>query len=178
MAVWISSVALVANVIGTLFLFKASKNSLNSRAVFVHMFSDSLDSAAGIVVGVLMSRYGWYFLDPLATFGVVVYISFESVKIIGNSICVLMQSAPAEMNFEEMKKDIESFHHVHTWSLDVEDLLMECHIRVVPMDVGSTDLLREGIEGLLGSKYGVDHVTIQFEQSKCGDESMIVNSKR
>lgn len=184
MVVWMASVALAGNVAGTLALFRTSKKNLNSRAVFVHMLSDSLNSAAVIAVGLLMERYGWYFLDPIATFAIAAYISFESVEIIRHSIYVLMQSAPSGMNFEDMKKDVEaadgveSFHHVHAWSLDGNDLLMECHVRVTPTDTKKIDLLRDEIGGLLKSKYGVDHVTIQFEQMKCRDESIIVNPVR
>ncbi len=180
--IWVASIALIANVVGTLLLFAHSHGDLNVKAAFVHMLGDSLDSAAVIAVGILMTLYNWYFLDPLITFVIIAYVSFESFKIIKRSINILMESTPNDLDFSKMKKDIESidgvasFHHVHVWSLDGEDKLMECHIRVYPMNTNKADDVRRTVTDLLSSKYGISHLNVQIEEMPCANESLVVNS--
>ncbi len=180
--IWVASIALIANVVGTLLLFAHSHGDLNVKAAFVHMLGDSLDSAAVIAVGILMTLYDWYFLDPLITFVIIAYVSFESFKIIKRSINILMESTPNDLDFSKMKKDIESidgvasFHHVHVWSLDGEDKLMECHIRVYPMNTSKVDDVRRTVTDLLSSQYGISHLNVQIEEIPCANESLVVNS--
>jgi cobalt-zinc-cadmium efflux system protein len=182
MIIWVASIALVANVIGTFLLFAHSKGDLNIKASFIHMLSDSLDSAAIIIVGILINLYHWYFLDPMITFAIIAYISFESFEIIKNSINILMEGVPENLNFAKMKEEVEkiegvsSLHHVHVWSLDGEDKLMECHVRVCPMSTKEADKVRNEVAELLSSKFEISHLNIQIEEKPCSNEFMIINS--
>ncbi len=177
---WVGLIALIANALGALLLHAHSHHDLNVKAAFIHMLSDSMNSAAVVVVGILIGAYQWYFLDPLVTFGIIAYISYESFKIIGKSINVLMEGAPEKMDLAHMKKDVESiegvlsFHHVHIWSLDGEDAIMECHVRVKPSEIEKADKTRMQVYDLLSKKYKINHLTIQIEGSPCLDESLIV----
>jgi cobalt-zinc-cadmium efflux system protein len=177
--IWIGIIALAGNTLGTLLLHGHSHHDLNVKAAFIHMLSDSMNSAAVIVVGILIESYHWYFLDPLVTFGIIAYISYESFKIIGKSLNVLMEGVPRSLDFIKMKKDVESidgvlsFHHIHVWSLDGEDVIMECHVRVEPSEK-KIDKIRTETAKLLREKYGVDHSTIQMEGNPCLDESLVI----
>ncbi len=182
MIIWVASVALVANFIGTLLLFAHSKGDLNIKASFIHMLSDSLNSAGVIAVGILISLYHWYFLDPLMTFAIIAYITYESFEIIKSSINILMEGSPDDLDIKKMKDEVEkikgvsSLHHVHVWSLDGEDKLMECHVRVCPMSTSEADRVRNEVTHLLSEKYGITHLTIQMEEKPCANESLIVKS--
>lgn len=178
--IWVGLVAIVGNTLGALLLQGHSHHDLNVKAAFIHMLSDSMNSAAVIVVGILIGLYRWYFLDPLVTFGIIAYISYESLGIISKSVNVLMEGVPEQMDFMQMKKDIESiegvvsFHHVHVWSLDGEDMMMECHVRVKPSETKTADKIRIQVDNLLKEKYGINHLTIQMEERPCQDESLVV----
>ncbi len=178
--VWVGLVALIGNTLGAFLLHGHSHHDLNVKAAFIHMLSDSMNSAAVVVLGILIYIYHWYILDPLVTFGIIAYISYESYKIIVKSINVLMEGVPEKVDFLQMKKDIESienvisFHHVHVWSLDGEDKMMECHVRVKPSEMESIDETRMKVAGVLKEKYGIDHLTIQIEENPCLDESLVI----
>jgi cobalt-zinc-cadmium efflux system protein len=180
MVIWVGIVALAGNTLGTLLLHGHSHHDLNVKAAFIHMFSDSMNSAAVIVVGILIGLYHWYILDPLVTFGIIAYISYESFEIIGKSVNVLMEGVPNKIDFTQIKKDVESiqgvlsFHHVHLWSLDGEDTIMECHIRIRPSEMKTADMVRTQVNNLLKGKYGINHLTIQIEEKPCPDESLVV----
>ena len=178
--IWVASIAFAGNLIGALFLHGHSHNDLNVKAAFIHMLSDSMDSAAVVIVGILIGMYRWYFLDALVTFGIIAYISYESFKVISSSINILMEGVPNDINFFQMKEDIESitdvvsFHHVHAWSLDGEEIFMECHLRVNPMSTKKADLIRDKATEILKSKYGISHLNVQVEEEPCYNESLIV----
>ncbi len=180
MVVWVGLVALLGNTLGTFLLHGHSHHNLNIKSAFLHMLSDSMNSAAVIVVGILIYIYHWYILDPIVTFGIIAYISYEIYKIIIKSINVLMEGVPEKIDFLQMKKDIESienvlsFHHVHVWSLDGKDKLMECHIRLKPSEMKSIDETRMKVASMLKEKYGIDHLTIQVEENPCLNESLVV----
>jgi cobalt-zinc-cadmium efflux system protein len=180
MVIWVGIVALAGNTLGTLLLHGHSHHDLNVKAAFIHMFSDSMNSAAVIVVGILIGLYHWYILDPLVTFGIIAYISYESFEIIGKSVNVLMEGVPSKIDFTQIKKDVESiqgvlsFHHVHLWSLDGEDTIMECHVRIRPSEMKTADMVRTQVNNLLKGKYGINHLTIQIEEKPCPDESLVV----
>jgi len=180
MVIWVGIVALVGNTLGALLLHGHSHHDLNVKAAFIHMFSDSMNSAAVIVVGILIGLYHWYILDPLVTFGIIAYISYESFEIIGKSVNVLMEGVPSKIDFTQIKKDVESiqgvlsFHHVHLWSLDGEDTIMECHVRIRPSEMKTADMVRTQVNNLLKGKYGINHLTIQIEEKPCPDESLVV----
>ncbi len=180
MVIWVGIVALAGNTLGALLLHGHSHHDLNVKAAFIHMLSDSMNSAAVIVVGILIGLYHWYILDPLVTFGIIAYISYESFEIIEKSINVLMEGVPQKIDFTQMKKDVESiqgvlsFHHVHVWSLDGEDTMMECHVRLRPSEMKMADMVRTQVNNLLKEKYGINHLTIQIEEKPCPDESLVV----
>ncbi len=180
MVIWVGIVALAGNTLGALLLHGHSHHDLNVKAAFIHMLSDSMNSAAVIVVGILIGLYHWYILDPIVTFGIIAYISYESFKIIGKSINILMEGVPGKIDFAQMKRDVESiygvlsFHHVHVWSLDGEDAIMECHVRLNPSEMKNADKIRSNVDQLIREKYRIDHLTIQIEGRPCLDESLVV----
>ncbi len=179
MIIWVALIALIGNALGTFFLYKNSKDDLNVKAAFIHMLSDSLNSAAVVVVGIFISVYHIYILDPLVTFAIIAYIVYETIEVVKKSVNILMEGVPAEMNFNEIKRKIESidnvvsFHHLHVWTLDGKELLLEGHVRVKPMNMEKADSIRDRIVKMLRTNYKISHTTIQLEQEPCGCEELI-----
>ncbi len=177
--IWVALIALMGNTLGTFFLHKNSKDDLNVKTAFIHMLSDSLNSAAVVVVGIFISVYHIYILDPLVTFAIIAYIVYETIEVVKRSVNILMEGVPAEMNFNEIKRKIESidnvvsFHHLHVWTLDGKDLLLEGHVRVKPMNMEKADSIRDRIAEMLRINYKISHPTIQLEQEPCGCEELI-----
>lgn len=177
--IWVALIALIGNALGTFFLHKNSKDDLNVKTAFIHMLSDSLNSAAVVVVGIFISVYHIYILDPLVTFAIIAYIVYETIEVVKRSVNILMEGVPAEMNFNEIKRKIESidnvvsFHHLHVWTLDGKDLLLEGHVRVKPMNMEKADSIRDRIAEMLRINYKISHPTIQLEQEPCGCEELI-----
>ena len=91
------------------------------------------------------------------------------------------QSAKEKKIVEEIEKsdEVDNVHHVHSWKLDDKQIHFECHIDVnKDMLISETDLLLIEIEKILKNKFGISHVTIQFEYNCCSEKDIIHSHKK
>jgi len=57
------------------------------------------------------------------------------------------------------------------------DIHIEAHVNVNDMKISESDKLRMKIENLLESKFGIHHITLQFECNQCPEEGLIGQHK-
>jgi len=179
----VAFIGLIANIIGTLLLKRDSKNSINVRSSYVHLFGDSISSVAVILGGVAIAVWNVMWIDPLLTILIGIYIIKESYDILGEAIHVLMEGAPAELSLSEIKIAVENFpevddiHHIHVWTVGDNDIHLEAHVNVNDMKISESDKLRNKIEQLLESKFGIHHITLQFECNQCLENGLLGHHK-
>ncbi len=167
----IAVIGLAANLISVLLLHSHAHTSMNIKAAYLHMLGDTL-SSVGVVGGALAIKFwGLYWIDPLITVLVAVYVMYESWKIVKRSVDILMQSS-ADLDFEAISKDISAIpdviniHHVHTWYSNERTIYFEAHVSICDILISQTRPVLQKIEHILKEKYGVSHITIQFEDDK------------
>ncbi|NJD22774.1 MAG: cation transporter [Melioribacter sp.] len=179
----VAFIGLVANIIGTLLLKRDSKDSINIRSSYVHLLGDSVSSVAVILGGIAIALWNVVWIDPLLTVLIGIYIIKESYDILGEAIHVLMEGAPADLSLNEIKIAVEKFsevddiHHIHIWTVGDNDIHLEAHVNVNDMKISESDKLREKIEQLLESKFGIHHITLQFECNQCLEEGLLGKHK-
>jgi cobalt-zinc-cadmium efflux system protein len=167
-----------------LLLRRHSKDNINIRAAYLHLFADTLSSVAVIAGGILMWVFEWYWVDPLVTVLIGIYILKETYSILRESIDILMQAAPRDIDLNEIQKlitaidGVSGIHHVHIWRLTDRHVHFESHISL-ENDLALSDCkpIRTAIERTLDEKFGIEHVTVQFEYQACEDEAMIRTSE-
>ncbi|HPE69480.1 MAG TPA: cation diffusion facilitator family transporter [Thermotogota bacterium] len=171
----VALVGLAGNLVTALLLFSDARHSLNIRSTFLHIVSDTLSSVAIIIGGFFIWKFHTFWLDPLLTAGISVYILFQSFQVVKQSVSILMQAVPGHVSLSEVEQAIgvlefvENVHHVHLWTTDGKDAFLECHVKVVqgvPCQ-DSARLLRSINQEL--EKRGVGHATIQLEFGDCPD---------
>jgi len=163
----VALIGFFTNVFTALLLRKHASESVNVRAAYLHILSDSL-SFIGVIVGVLLI---WTFnvtsIDSILTIIIALYISKESLEILKESGNILMGSSP-NINFEEIKREIESIegvenaHHFHVWQVGERDLYFECHVKVENMPISKAQKIRDEIIKKL-REHGITHVNVQLE---------------
>ena len=175
----VASIGLIANVAGTLLLKKGSKNNLNIRAAYFHLLSDAVSSLAVIIGAVFIIFYRIYWIDPLLTILISVYILKETYEIVKEALDVIMMSAPEGIELNELKNLVElingvkNVHHIHLWKLNDNDTHFEAHVDVEDMAVSKTKEIQKQIEHKLHDKYEINHTTLQFECDKCESKAMV-----
>jgi cobalt-zinc-cadmium efflux system protein len=175
----VASIGLIANVAGTLLLKKGSENNLNIRAAYFHLLSDAVSSLAVIIGAVFIIFYKIYWIDPLLTILISLYILKETYEIGKEALDVIMMSSPEGIELNELKDLVESItgvknvHHIHLWKMNDNDTHFEAHIEVEDMAVSKTIEIQKQIEHKLHDKYEINHTTLQFECDKCESKTVI-----
>ena len=175
----VAVIGLVANFIGTVLLKSGSKNSMNIRSSYLHLLGDTVSSVAVILGGIAILFWNIYWLDPLLTILIGIYIIRESYFILSDAIHVLMEGAPLNISIEDIQNEVEKFseveniHHIHLWMVGDNDAHLEAHVNVNDMKISESDQLRLRIENSLHEKFGIHHITLQFECNQCSDTGLL-----
>lgn len=175
----VASLGLLANVAGTLLLKKGSEGNLNIRAAYFHLLSDAVSSLAVIIGALFIIFYKIYWIDPLLTVLISLYILKETYEIVKESVEILMMSNPEGIDLEVIKNIVEkipgviNIHHIHLWKLNDNDTHFEAHIEVEDMVVSKTAEIQKLIEHELHDRYEINHTTLQFECDKCEVKKLV-----
>ncbi len=180
--IMVALVGLVANVISVWLLKPGSKDNMNLRSAYVHLFSDSLSSLGVIIGGILIYYLNITIVDPILTFAIGAYVLKEGFDIFKKTTNVLMEKTPAEVDILKIKEviekipEVDNLHHVHLWQINDREFLFEGHIDV-KKDITLTEAerLRSNICSILLNKFGINHATLQMEYNACKDKEIIKN---
>lgn len=179
----VALIGLIANIIGTMLLKRDSASSINIRSSYMHLLSDSVSSVAVIAGGLAIAVWNTVWIDPLLTILIGIYIVRESYGILSEAIHVLMEGAPPDISLEIIKNEVEKFdgvediHHIHLWTVGDNDIHLEAHVNVNDMKISKSDKLRGEIEKILESKFGIHHITLQFECNQCTENGILGKHK-
>ncbi|MCL4538301.1 MAG: cation diffusion facilitator family transporter [Bacteroidetes bacterium] len=171
---------LLANLLGTFLLHRDAAGNINIRSSYLHLLTDSMSSAAVIIGGLLINFFDAYWIDPLLTFAISVYVLREGWEITKESVEIIMMATPPSVDIEKIIALIEQLplvvnvHHVHTWTQSERDLHFEAHVDVRPeVAVRETTELKKEIARRLADEFGLNHVTLQFECGLCGSKAVV-----
>jgi cobalt-zinc-cadmium efflux system protein len=171
---------LVANLLAVLLLHRDSSKNINVKAAYLHLIADTLSSVAVIAGAILIYYFEIYWIDPVITVVIGVYLIKETWAILKQTVDILMQSTPQGINLIEISKEIEAIpsvanvHHVHAWNLDDHSVHFECHVDLSDnYRISEAEKVYHDIESILEEKYHISHITIQFEHKWCEDKNMI-----
>ncbi|MCF8232585.1 MAG: cation diffusion facilitator family transporter [Bacteroidales bacterium] len=181
----VALVGLIANLVSVIILQKDSKFNLNIKAAYLHLIGDTLSSVAVIAGGLLIYFYDIFWVDPLVTVLIGVYILKQAYSILKETIDILMQGTPKKLDLEQIKNQIEAIeqvhniHHVHTWALNENEIHFEAHVDLKKdLKISDTDELLEKIDNLLYDNFGIGHVTLQFEHNACREKELVKNQQK
>lgn len=176
--IWVALIGLAANALGVLLLQKQSHGDMNIKSAYLHLMADTFSSVAVVVGGVLILTLEIYWVDPLLTVLISLYILKESVGILREAINILMQGVPKNIDIMEIvgelmeTEGVADIHHVHVWCLDEKNIHFEAHVNVTDMLVSDTKAISEAFGHTL-SAHGINHVTLQYECNCCPGEGII-----
>lgn len=164
-------IGLVANMISLTLLVRGQKESLNVRGAFLEVAADALGSLAVIVSAVVILTTGWQAADPVASLAIGLMIVPRTLKLLRETLDVLLESAPKDVDMQEVRAHllaldgVEDVHDLHAWTITSGMPVLSAHV-VVRSDVlnaiGNEKMLHE-LQGCLGDHFDVEHCTFQLE---------------
>lgn len=180
----VAFIGLVANLLSVFLLQKHSKENLNIRAAYLHLIGDTLSSIAVLIGGVLIYFFEVYWIDPLITVLISLYIIKETYSVLYETYNILMLSTPSNIEIgrveEELVKitEIKGVHHVHIWKLTDKDIHFEAHLDVnKDLAVSESQGIIDFAQKMLKEQFGIGHSTFQLECNRCDNKSLILNEK-
>ncbi len=162
-------------------LFTKDGDSLNRKAVNLHMLEDTLGWLVVLVGAIVMRFTDLSFIDPLMSIGVAVFILINSAKNLKEVFDIFLEKAPEGICVEEIKEHILSvdgvtdIHHIHLWSMDGFNNCATMHV----VTDGEFSAVKEKIRHEL-SHHGISHSVIETERTSenCGETHCSVSSHR
>ncbi len=145
-------------------VFTRKGDSINEKAVNLHMLEDVLGWLVVLVGAVVMRLTNFAVIDPIMSIGVSLFIFFNAVKNLKVVADLFLEKTPENINMAELKSHVEKIdgvmdvHHVHIWSLDLCNNFATMHI----VTDGEPHTIKEAVREELRD-YGIEHVTIETE---------------
>lgn len=179
--IWMALLGIVVNGFSVLLLRKGAHGNMNMRSAYLHLFTDMMASIAVLVGGIFMKFFSFYWVDPVLTIGIAIYLIYMGTSLLKNSTKVLMLFTPNTIEVKNIvevlskMEPIKNVHHVHIWQLNEQEIHLEAHIDFKEdIRLSQFDTILNEIEEVVYHKFGINHVNIQPEFGKCDSKHIIV----
>lgn len=177
----VATFGLIANAVSIVILQKGKNENLNVKAAYLHLMGDTLSSVAVIAGGIVMWKFGIYWIDPLISVLVGIYIIYHTWSIVKETADILMQGKPENIDIEKIKNEIEkipeidNMHHIHVWRLNDTQIHFEAHINLKNnITVEKMMEVKHEVEHLLKEHFNIQHTTLQFGYECCDGDIGII----
>jgi cobalt-zinc-cadmium efflux system protein len=158
------------------FGLRREARSLSVRAALLHVIGDIGASVGVVVAGVVILLSGWLYIDPLLSLGIAVLIAFSAWRIVRETVNLLMEGTPGEIDLDAVTREITStglvtgMHDLHVWALSSDEMALSCHVVVGDVPLGDAEHVVRDLEQRLCDRFAIGHTTIQIESCHpCGE---------
>ena len=160
--------------------FTREGDSINQKAVNLHMLEDVLGWLVVLVGAVVMRFTDFYIIDPLMSIGVAVFILINTVKNLREVADLFLEKTPEGVSVAEIREHlleidgVADVHHIHIRSLDGHRHYATMHI-VAEEDL---HLIKEKVRAEL-REHGIVHSTLEIEAigEHCHNKICVVESE-
>ncbi|MBE7053096.1 MAG: cation transporter [Ruminococcaceae bacterium] len=159
--------------------FTKDGDSLNQKAVNLHMLEDVLGWIVVLVGAIIMQFTDIAIIDPVMSICVSVYIFINAIKTLKQIVDLFLEKIPSNVNIDEIKDEVLKIdeiidvHHIHIWSIDGFNNYATMHI-VTDEDAMK---IKTEVRDVL-KHHHIGHVTLELEKSdeNCVSKDCIVHS--
>ncbi len=171
---WMAILGILFNGLAVLRL-KGGDESLNNRAVMLHLLEDVLGWVAVLLGSIIIGYTNWFWIDPLLSVLVAAFILYNVLGNLRAVLLVFLQSTPNDFDSDGLQEDllkingVKGVHDIHSWSMDGVYHILSLHLVV------KNDILREQQISIRNeakntiNRFGIDHstISIEFENESC-----------
>lgn len=146
--------------------FTRSGDSLNQKAVNLHMLEDVLGWIVVLVGAVVMRFTDFHLLDPILSIGVAVFILTGAISNLKEITDLFLEKTPHGIDISQIKTHVGEIdgvldvHHIHLWSMDGQSHYATMHV-VTDCD---PQTIKAQIREELAAHH-IGHVTLELETS-------------
>lgn len=170
----IAVIGLVVNIVVAFVLHEHDHDDLNTRSAYLHVLGDTLASVGVIIGGILILFTGQQWIDPLISLLISLLILYNAGKLILKTVHILAEGIPKGMTASDVAGDMRSVegvaevHDLHIWTVGPGYVALSAHVVLENQTLSQSENILKKLKNRLSSKYNIEHTTIQFECSNCG----------
>jgi len=166
--------AVLGVIVNSLAVYVTKKgDSLNQKAVNLHMLEDVLGWLVVLVSAVVIKATHINVIDPIMSIGVAGFILIHALKSCKIIIELFLEKTPDGIDVDKLKKhllkieEVKDIHHIHVWSIDGFNNFATMHVVV---DLDNMKKAKQEIKAEL-KEHNITHTTIEFEaeDEKCDE---------
>lgn len=146
-----------------------TEENINVRAAVIHVLGDLIQST-GVFISALVIKFypSAKIIDPICTFLCCILVVGSTVPILRQSVWVLLECTPPDMEYTEVEHALSSLegvlgvHALHLWALTPGQYAATVHIAVGSL--ADRDQVLERAQTILHNKFSLARITIQVER--------------
>ena len=171
------AVALVAFLVnaGSALILEHRSADLNMRSALLHMVGDAVASLGVAAAGaVILVTGGAYWLDPLVSIALGLFIAWKAFAILGQATEVLLESTPRDLDLDDLTRlvtgvaGVENIHDLHVWSLSSEVRALSAHLVLAGHPtLEEAQAISDVVKQAVARSFAVAHATLELECEPC-----------
>lgn len=166
--------AILGIIVNAFAFFKVNKTNEpqnhNSRAIQLHLLEDILGWVSVLIGAAIIYFTQWYWIDSILAIGIAIFISYNAIKNLIDSMKIMLQAVPDDISIENISKDllsingISDIHDLHIWTIDGSYNIASLHAVIIDSSFDSATIHSNILEIL--KIHNIHHSTIQIENIK------------
>ena len=171
--------AILGIVINFLAAYKTREgDSLNQKAVNLHMLEDVLNWVVVFIGAIVMKFTDITYIDSIMSIGIALFLLKQALENLKNILNLFLAKVPSNLHVDEIKKEllkipkVENVHHIHVWSMDGVHHYATMHVVVSgKYDFKLKNMIKDKLKEM-----GIMHSTLEMEnrEEECTESECVV----
>lgn len=153
--------------------FTREGDSLNQKAVNLHMLEDVLGWVVVLIGAIVMRFTDFALIDPIMSIGVAIFILINAVSNLKRAVDLFLEKVPENIDVHEIEhhlleiEGVLDVHHIHIWSMDEHNVFATMHVVTNEDPHEIKEKIREELH-----EHGICHATLELEAEgeRCHEE--------
>lgn len=163
----VAGIGIIINTVTALMFLRGREEDINIRGAFLHMAADAGISAGVVVAALVFLRTGWLWLDPVVSLAIVAVVAVGTWGLLKDSAAMAIDAVPPGIETDDVADHlrglagVEDVHDLHIWPLSTTSTALTAHLVLTSDRVD--DAFTSAAAQSLKARFGIDHVTLQYE---------------
>jgi len=144
--------------------------SINVKAAFLHMLSDTL-SSVGVIAGAIIIHFtGIYIVDSIIGMAIGMAVIYGTGRMLSAAINILLEGAPGHIKPRDVADRLRSVegvlevHDLHIWSITSGLHVLSAHLVLDGEAIRDVNRVLNEVKAILRRDFGISHSTLQLER--------------
>jgi cobalt-zinc-cadmium efflux system protein len=174
----VGAAAVAVNLVTALLVRRGAEHDLNLKSAFLHLIGDVLSTVGAVIAGIIIRFTGLNWIDPLVSVFIGILILWNAWGILRESLEILMESTPADIDMDTLRRDIlavegvRGIHDLHVWSITSQLRYLSAHIVTEDVTVSVGAKVQAAVDQMLADRHEVRHATLQLECAECENNGL------